>query len=193
MTLLITLLLLNLKLSNTVVSNEMKPTKEVVREIVKLEPTIEDSLNYCNEAIERIKIRESFCKKWYRCPAGYLTIGYGHALKTTDTTLAKLDSISIEQADSILYRDFTGLMHILRKDLGYEMPVTKIIAMTCFCFSTGIGYYNKNLSEYVETNTLTDSVHLNFCKYKSAKTGKYIRSELLYKARQWEWDLYSKY
>ena len=158
---------------------------------IKENTFFQDSLMYCTLILNHLKSRESYVPSTYNCPAGYKTIGYGHAITDNDKELLN-DTLSEPEADSLLNKDFRYLVNYVRKDVGDSLPINKVIVLASFCFSTGIGYYKRHVSDMVKNNTITEEIYLDFCHYTSDKTGEVIKSELLYQGRQFEWELYNK-
>lgn len=150
-----------------------------------------DSIAYCMEAIKLIKSREGFINHKYKCPAGKMTICYGHQLLPKDSILKKYDTYTIEQGDSILNEDFISRMLKVRKLLGDSVPVNKVIALTGYCFTNGEYAFQTKIYPLIKKGILTKSIYLSYHHYRSYLTGKTVHSELLLKTRKWEWDLYS--
>jgi len=149
-----------------------------------------DSISNCAEALKLIKSREGFVNYKYKCPAGKMTIGWGHQLLPTDTFLWNTDTITMKQGDSILNEDFILRMNYVRKHLGNDYPLNKTIALTGYCFTNGTTAFLLNICPLVKNNRLTERIYLSYCYYHD-KTGKLIKSNLLYKTRVWEWNLFS--
>lgn len=101
-------------------------------EISDVEP-IQKTLYTWDNLIERIKKREGLMLKPYRCPAGYMTIGYGHLITERDSTL--LSGITEAQADSLLRRDLNYSKKWVERNL--QLKGTQLMAITNFCFAFG--------------------------------------------------------
>ncbi len=67
--------------------------------------------------------KEGFEPSWEECPAGYLTIGYGHKLcKSEDPAfLQNATGITEEEADALLMRDIKKHYRDMKKALGEEV------------------------------------------------------------------------
>ena len=80
-----------------------------------------------------------FAAKPYRCPAGYLTIGWGHRIRTSDQFQPP---ISLAEAESLLRKDLRNYA-ITPGLLGANIPLTQsmIDALACFMFNVGVGAF----------------------------------------------------
>lgn len=151
-----------------------------------------------DEVLSHVAAFEGFRSRPYRCPAGVLTIGFGHTHGVKPS-----DFVSREQAFELLRSDFLLCQsYILNKfDLKDCMNTNQIYALTDFVFNLGFGtllgssisntladYHNaipSTLSNYDSdiVNTL-----LQYCRYR--KNGKLVVSSGLQKRRQWEASLF---
>lgn len=82
---------------------------------------------------------EGFRSKPYLCPAGKLTIGFGH----TDG-VKKTDRVTLQQAQDLLYEDVMYIMFQLNKSFNGSFPEPKLLALTDFVFNLGIGTLQKS-------------------------------------------------
>ena len=82
-----------------------------------------------------IKQFEGFRSKAYLCPAGILTIGYGH----TGTDVLPGMRITEAQADEILKRDVAKFAAMVEKALTAKVSQGQFDALVSFCFNTGPG------------------------------------------------------
>lgn len=87
----------------------------------------------CNEdGIRIIKESEGLELKAYRCPAGILTIGYGHTLG-----VKKDDMITEQQADNLLLQDIQIAENKVKKHIKTyrDLNENQFSALTSFLFN----------------------------------------------------------
>lgn len=82
-----------------------------------------------------IKQFEGFRPKAYLCPAGILTIGYGH----TGVDVLPGMRITEAQADELLRKDVARFAAIVAKALTAKVSQGQFDALVSFCFNTGPG------------------------------------------------------
>lgn len=108
------------KILNTNSISDMKSIK-----IPKQSLTIytEKDMQRINSIKNFIMQKEGFKPSWDECPAGYLTIGYGHKLcKSEDPTfLQNATSITQEEANALLLRDIKKHYRDMKKALGEDV------------------------------------------------------------------------
>lgn len=94
-----------------------------------------------NQAIELIKHFEGFRANTYRCPAGILTIGYGHTGKYAKPGT----TVTVEQASRILLEDVKkfelGVSTLL---VGHTVKQARFDALVCFAFNVGLANLAKS-------------------------------------------------
>lgn len=94
------------------------------------------------EGIEIIKRFEGCSLKKYRCPAGFLTIGYGHKIEYGEKIS---DTISLPKAQELLESDIFSTEIRLEKCLkGVEININQYSALVSFTFNIGIGNFSKS-------------------------------------------------
>lgn len=157
------------------ITNLLFKEKRVITiyEVVKLENDfgLKDSvLNY-------IKLHEGLRLKPYKCPGGYLTIGYGHKIKQNE----HFNNITLIEAEAILKNDFEKAFKLTPNNLTYP----KRLALAHFIFCLGIGNYNKSgLKQKVLKN---EYIGNEIIRWQYVK-GKPYKS--LLKARLFELQMY---
>jgi len=131
--------------------------------------------------IQHLKQSEGFRSEPYYCPAGQLTIGYGHKIKADE----HFDVISIEQADSLLMYDFNIYYELVKSELvGCNNNI--VIAMTHFAMGTGFQYFKKSkICKTIHNGEDVRNELLKYCKYKNVN-GEYIVSKRLLRNREFE-------
>lgn len=101
------------------------------------------------QGVDLIKSFEGLRLKAYRCPAGVLTIGYGHTKGVTHDQV-----ITFEEADNLLIED---LWYFERgvEDL-VDVPVTQaqFDALVSFSFNVGLDLDDDQLAEGLGDSTL---------------------------------------
>lgn len=83
--------------------------------------------------IELIKKFEGFSPIPYRCPANYLTIGYGHVIKKGES----YDKITLEEAEEILSQDFSEHRRNVTRLIKAPLTENQINALASFVFNLG--------------------------------------------------------
>lgn len=83
---------------------------------------------------------ESFSATVYTCPAGKLTIGYGHVVRKTDRITPP---ITREQADALLRNDLAPVEIYLAGVLP-SLKQNEIDALASFAFNVGLGAFEKS-------------------------------------------------
>lgn len=156
------------------------------------------SLLSLDEVLHKVASFEGFRSFPYGCPAGVLTIGYGH---TQGVKLS--DRVSKDEAFELLRADFLRCQSLLLQSFDVKdfMNSNQIYALTDFVFNCGIGTLLRSsaapfLKDYhsVSRDTLFNydygivSCLLKYNKYR--KDGKLVVSSGLQKRRQWETSLY---
>lgn len=86
------------------------------------------------EGIELIKHFEGCRLEAYRCPAGVLTIGYGHTQGVTEGM-----TITQEEAEELLKRDLLSFEINVRGCVIPNLNDHQIDAITSFAYNVGIG------------------------------------------------------
>lgn len=95
------------------------------------------------DLIALVKREEGWVPHPYRCPAGYLTIGYGHRISTA---LAPHPNLTLEEGEQLLMQDlriYRDAALRLSPGLAHEVP-SRLAALTDFCFNLGSGAYEKS-------------------------------------------------
>lgn len=90
--------------------------------------------------IALIKHFESFSATVYTCPAGKMTIGYGHLVRKIDRITPP---ITREQADALLRNDLAPVEIYLSAVLP-ELKHNEGDALASFAFNVGLGAFEKS-------------------------------------------------
>lgn len=95
--------------------------------------------NISRNGLNLIKNFEGLSLKAYKCPAGVLTIGYGHT-KNVNVN----DVITLEQANLYLLQDLKGTIFCVNEyDKIYNFTQNQFDALCSFTFNCGKGNLNK--------------------------------------------------
>ena len=87
-----------------------------------------------NKAITLIKKYEGFSSKAYRCPAGVLTIAYGHT-----SGVKEGDTVTQVQAESLLYDDLAPVyIKVASYDNKYHWNENEFCALLSFGYNLGV-------------------------------------------------------
>ena len=85
--------------------------------------------------IDLIKAFEGLVKQPYVCPAGYLTIGYGHLVKNGDD----FGVIDDKQATELLRADLSTAESAVRRLIPIDLLQREFDALVSFTFNLGSG------------------------------------------------------
>lgn len=143
------------------------------------------------KVLNSIKKFEGLRLTSYRCPANQKTIGYGHYVAETDNVK---DTITIQQADSLLTNDFSHYINYVAEKLdglSIENKNAKILALAHFAYNVGVGTLEKsNILTLVKNNEPIDTTLLKYVHYMD-KNNKFVKSDYLKQIRQYEIDLFN--
>ena len=135
-------------------------------------------------AYDIIKKYEGLRLEAYRCPAGVLTIGYGHTRGVTEGM-----KISSEQADIYLVTDITGAERYL-DSLALSLNQNQFDALVSLIFNIGSGNFSRStLLCKLKVNPLDPTIGDEFMRWVYAG-GRILRG--LQKRRADEVRLYIK-
>jgi lysozyme len=84
--------------------------------------------------IRLVKRFEGFSPVPYRCPAGILTVGYGHVVTEKDSFVYPLTE---EQAERILIADLMRIERIIRPMILVPLSWNQLDALVSFSFNVG--------------------------------------------------------
>ncbi|MFM7622952.1 MAG: lysozyme [Alphaproteobacteria bacterium] len=90
------------------------------------------------EGVALVKAFEGFSAALYRCPAGYLTIGYGHRVKEEEVPRF-LRGISEAQGEALLRQDLAIIEAQVRPLLPETLAQGQWDALISFAFNVGAG------------------------------------------------------
>lgn len=159
-----------------------------------------NDLRTSEEIIEHIKRWEGFRGKAYRCPAGILTIGYGH---TSDAKYeVQLHSkVNKSEADRLLRHDIKEAESIVKKDVSVPLTRNQFSALVSFVFNRGsLHFYRRG--ERVPTTMLRKLNNGDYlgaarefpkwCNARDPKTGKLRPLKGLINRRNIEMEIFMR-
>lgn len=140
---------------------------------------------YSAHVVELVKKFEGLRLKAYRCPAGRLTVGYGH----TGNDLKGDTEITPTQAAHLLRQDLEALLGRLNRLLPKGLKQGQVDALTSFAFNLGVGALAAStLLRKVRANPSDPSIAEEFLRWNRCR-GKTLRGLTL--RRRAEAALYS--
>ena len=117
-----------------------KTNKEKIKQfhIVVIKDKKEMTLSSKGEQF--IKGFEKLCLTTYLCPAGKLTIGYGH----TGPDVKKGMKITLPQAESLFKSDVAKVIQVINKQVKVPLKQGQFDALVSLAFNAGIGLLYKS-------------------------------------------------
>ncbi|MDE6801856.1 MAG: lysozyme [Muribaculaceae bacterium] len=133
----------------------------------------------------KIKEYEGCRLRAYRCPAGVLTIGYGHT--GSDVTDGK--TITQNEADSLFDQDIERFERQLRSIIGtVNLSQCQWDALVSLAYNIGIGAFSRStLLKKIRSNPDNPAIREEFLKWNKAG-GRVLPG--LVKRRLWESQRY---
>lgn len=92
------------------------------------------------KGLDLIKKYESFSAKPYVCPAGELTIGYGHVIKDHEN----IKHLTPEQADELLIKDISVFEEEVRPLIEIDLNENQYAAIIAFVYNIGITQFRSS-------------------------------------------------
>jgi lysozyme len=96
------------------------------------------------DGIELIKEFEGFRSKAYRCPAGVLTIGYGHTSAAGSPLVKSGMTITRDEGEAILKRDLEIYEAAVLDAIKVELNSNQFSACASLCYNIGPGNFKKS-------------------------------------------------
>ena len=93
-----------------------------------------------SQGLTLIKQFEGFRPTPYRCPAGKLTIGYGHVIKAGEV----FTNINKQKASDILQSDIKPIETWLRMHMTLSLTQNQWDALVSFIFNIGLGKFRES-------------------------------------------------
>ncbi|NMD00806.1 MAG: lysozyme [Bacteroidales bacterium] len=142
------------------------------------------------EGLELIKHFEGYRGKPYKCPAGYLTIGYGHVIKSGEN----LSFLTEPEAEALLLSDIVEFSQGINKLIKAEINDNLYSACISLSYNIGLGAFarstllkninnnkpilQKNFTDWckIKGNKSIGLIIRRICEYQLATTGKWERN-----------------
>lgn len=148
------------------------------------------------KGIELIKKFEGFSPTPYRCPAGKMTIGYGHVIQAEREKFN--NPITQDDADRILLQDIKIAEATINKGVGVPLTQGQFDALVSLVFNWGginflksQGLKELNYEDYEQAAVEFFGIEKGIVKIKDPKTGERIISQGLVNRRQAELELWN--
>lgn len=108
----------------------------------------------------------------YRCPAGYLTIGWGHRIQPSETFQQPISAV---EADRLLQVDVLWASGTVAAAVKVPLTQSMMAALACFVFNVGVGaFLGSTLLASLNTGDYRAAAAelLKWNKAKNPKTGR---------------------
>lgn len=136
-----------------------------------------------NNAINLIKVSETVKLKAYRCPAGVLTIGWGH---TKGVKIGQ--TITIQEATKMLYEDVAVCESAVNRLIKVKLSQGRFDALIDFVFNLGSGNLaSSTLLKLINNNPDDPAIRKQFLRW--AHSGSEVLKGLVIR-REKEVELY---
>lgn len=136
------------------------------------------------KGVELIKCFEAFSATPYLCPAGIITIGYGHIILPGE----HYESLSMADADNLLRRDLLKIENAVIRNLNVPLHDNQFDALVSLTFNIGGGALQRStLRQKINYGSGMSEIKQEFMKWIYAR-GKVLSG--LVKRRIAEYELY---
>jgi lysozyme len=98
-------------------------------------------MNISKNGLDLIKYYEKFMPTPYTCPAGKLTIGYGHVIREGET----FTKISEGQAEILLLKDVQFAVNCLASCINDVISQNKVDALVSFIYNIGCTNFKSSM------------------------------------------------
>lgn len=137
-----------------------------------------------NDGIEFVKSFEGFKSRPYICPAGILTIGYGHVISKGES----YDAISAEYAMELLKKDLFISEQAVVRNINVSLSQFQFDSLVSFTFNLGGGVLQRStLRQKINYGSNLEDIRGEFLKWIYSH-GKPLHG--LLKRRNLEADMY---
>jgi lysozyme len=103
-----------------------------------------------NTATLFIKSEESLRLKPYRCPGGYLTVGWGHVIRTKTERRKYKNGISIQEADRLFNQDYNKFIKDVKRRFPELKSHKKIILTSMIAYNIGMRFTTDGLGKAIK-------------------------------------------
>lgn len=148
--------------------------------------------NLSDELVSGVMHFEGLSLKPYRCPAGRLTIGYGHVL--TQPEVGQLRSITQAQAEQLLRNDLQAYaVHVARLLPGIQEVQHQFDAMTSWTYNLGVGALDRSTLRRCHNAGDYDDAAKQISRWVYIHVdGKPVVLDGLKRRRKWERAVYER-
>jgi lysozyme len=101
------------------------------------------SMSISARGIALIKQFEGFSPKAYLCPAGKLTIGYGHVVQERDA-IARDARLSEGEAEKLLLHDLRSCMRTINRLVAVPLSQNQFDALCSLVYNIGEGAFSRS-------------------------------------------------
>ena len=138
--------------------------------------------------VQSIKMQEGFMPYKYYCPAGFLTIGYGH--KITEQ-MHFYQPVSQQEAEELLRKDLDSAINFVRNTTNLNH--IQLLSIAHLVYNIGVGnFYNSTLRQLILQNKPIDDEIIKWIHFR-APSGTIIRSTHLLQSRKFELNLFNSF
>lgn len=117
------------------------------------------------KGLQLIKQHEGCRLTAYKCPAGILTIGYGH----TGTDVVAGMVITAVQAEELLKKDIQWAETAVNQE-GLNITQNQFDALVSFTYNVGArNFKNSTLLKMIKVNPLSINIRTEFARWNKAK------------------------
>lgn len=144
------------------------------------------------------KAKEGFMRRPYICPAGLVSVGYGHVILPGESHSKVYREV---EADSLLRKDFRKKLAWMKNNAPskckeYQLWSLTMLAMNCRMHKWKSSSLREEVWEYIYIPNRSSFTELQqkwtaWCKIRSPKTGKKWKSKALLERRQLEYLIFT--
>lgn len=149
---------------------------------VLVKPTIK-RINWEKIAVEKIKSFESYREKPYKCPAGVLTVGYGHTGKNASMRMSKA------KAEAVLMKELEQRKSFVLSCVTVPLTEYQLWALISFTHNTNESCLRKLVSGPNRLNSGNYNSVVNIMPLYNKAAGKTLRGLSIRRAeevRMWQ-------
>ncbi len=132
-----------------------------------------------------------FADRPYRCPAGYMTLGWGHRIDVSEGI--GNGAITADQAQALLVKDVERFAQRVKRCVTVPLKQSMFDALVCFCYNIGTSAFaHSTLVRCLNAGLYQDASEefLRWNKATNPRTGKKEPLAGLTRRRQAERDLF---
>lgn len=148
--------------------------------------------NLTDDLVRGVMHFEGYADKAYTCPAGKLTIGYGHVLTLAE--VGRLVSITQAQAEQLLRDDLQAYaVHVARLLPGIQETQHQFDAITSWTYNLGVGALDRSTLRRYHNSGDYDEAAKQISRWVYIHVdGKPVALGGLKRRRKWERAVYER-